>query len=256
MDDLSRSTAHLSLGDSIPDDVAYSILLQLDHRDLSTVPTILTCRLVSRSFDAAAQSASVWRPLLQRWTTGEPEYIKLPNASDQSLMDVAIDPLDPLIHPRDVFRARTLIDRVALAAAARRGDSVEEKDRIESYDTIVMLGTQVYDAIIRLKTVSPEERHDYLSIRRVAHELEPSLTRGISMELWRDAFDDQKSSRVTFDAVGKSLAPFGTPWMTFDEVGQALQFRLQDVTDSAPHRSSGNFTDSHTTASRTSVSTK
>ncbi|KAL8287471.1 hypothetical protein RQP46_003329 [Phenoliferia psychrophenolica] len=90
-----------------------------------------------------------------------------------------------------------------------------------------MLGTQVYDAIIRLKTVSPEERHDYLAIRRVAHELEPSLTRGISMELWRDAFDDQKSSRVTFDAVGKSLAPFGTPWTTFDEIESDLQ-RLAD----------------------------
>ncbi|KAL8287465.1 hypothetical protein RQP46_003323 [Phenoliferia psychrophenolica] len=173
MQDLNQLTSNMSLSEiterpsptiTVPDDVAHSILLQLDPQDLSTVPTLLTCRLVSRSFDTAAQSASVWRPLVQqRWTTGKPEFTKLPNASDQSLMDFAIDPLDPPVHPRAVFRARTLVDRIALAAAARRGDSVEEKDRIESHDTIAMLGPQVYDAIIRLKTVSLEERHDYLS---------------------------------------------------------------------------------------------
>ncbi|KAL8287407.1 hypothetical protein RQP46_003265 [Phenoliferia psychrophenolica] len=225
MQDLNQSTDKVSPGDS--NDVAHSILLQLDPQDPTTVPTILTCQLVSRSFNAAAQSASVWRPLLQRWTTGEPEYTKLPIASDQSLMDLAIDPLDPPIHPRAVFRARTRVDRIALAAAARRGDSVEKQGRIESYDTIAMLGTQVYDAIIRIKTVSREERHDYLAIRRVAHELEPPLTRGISMELWRNAFDDQKSKGVTIDAMSKSLAPFGTPWKTFDAIDSDLQ-RLAD----------------------------
>ncbi|KAL8280064.1 hypothetical protein RQP46_007645 [Phenoliferia psychrophenolica] len=55
---------------------------------------------------------------------------------------------------------------------------------------IATLGTQIYDAIIRFKAISPDERHDYLAIRRVAHELEPTLTRGISMELWRNAIFD------------------------------------------------------------------
>ncbi|KAL8277660.1 hypothetical protein RQP46_009933 [Phenoliferia psychrophenolica] len=234
MQDLTRLTAGMSLSDTtdvlsslgtaVSEDVAHSILLQLDPQDPTTVSTILTCRLVSRSFDAAAQSASVWRPLVQqRWKAGEPEYTKLPNALDQALMDLAINSSKLPISPCDVYRARTLVDRIALQAAARRGDSVDKEDRIESYDTIAMLGTQVYDAIIRLKTVSPEERHDYLSIRRVAHELEPTLTRGISMGLWRDAFDDKRSDRVTLDAMYKSLAPFGTPWKTFDEIESGLQ---------------------------------
>ncbi|KAL8277659.1 hypothetical protein RQP46_009932 [Phenoliferia psychrophenolica] len=229
--DLTESVSEISLGErsiAVPDDVAHSILLQLDPQDPSTPSIILTCGLVSRTFKAAAQSASVWRPLVQeRWKTGEPEYVKLANASDQALMGLAIDPLDPPIHPRAVFRARTLVDRIALQAAARRGDSVEKTDRIESYDTIAMLGTQVYDAIIRFKTISPEERHDYLAIRRVARALEPTLTRGISMERWRKVFDSERSSTVTFDAVYKSLAGFGTPFMTYDEIESGIQ-RLAD----------------------------
>ncbi|KAL8287402.1 hypothetical protein RQP46_003260 [Phenoliferia psychrophenolica] len=228
MQDLNQSTADSSLsgtteppspGIAVPDIVAQAILLELDPRDPSTVPMLLNFRYISRSFRDASwkRSAPVWRPLLRRWTVGEPEYTKLPNASDQILMESAINPAKPSKTPYQVYRARTLVDRIALAAAARRGDSVEKQDRIESHDTIAMLGTQVYDAIIRLKTVSREERHDYLSIRRVAHELEPSLTRGISMELWRNAFDDKQAYKVTIDAMAKSLAPFGTPWKTFDE---------------------------------------
>ncbi|KAK4705654.1 hypothetical protein P7C70_g555, partial [Phenoliferia sp. Uapishka_3] len=169
--------------------------------------SLISCCLVSHSFKAAASAALLWLPFLSTWARGVPTHVILPSPTYQPLLDVAFPPENPPTHPKDLFRARILIDNIARLALRDWGRSTSSTVRMECVDTIVSLGLQVYDRIVVAMFCGAEdEPEDWLAMRELAKRLVPTMERALALEGWRKAgMGDEK---ISIDWVARSFAPF------------------------------------------------
>ena len=179
------------------------ILAHLDFR------TLVACTQVSHAFAAASATAALWAPRLRDWTHGTLSHLPVPPLFATDIQHAVPSSLPLPTDPKAIFRARTLLDRLALKALATWARETSAAVRSECIDTIATLGLLVYEEVARCLVVSPERcPGEYLAVRAAASRLIPMMQRALVLDGWKTVSGHGENEPSSIDWVARSFAPF------------------------------------------------
>lgn len=192
---------------SLPPELISHILSLLSPSDPLTIPTLLTCTLVSRSFSALALSSPLWTPhALHRWQT----------------------PSRPEPDVFSYYKRRALLDREAIEKVHDLAGKAN--DRLADLERVVWdLGEEVAGALRKLERVGEEEEAEkWLSVRYWSRECRTALGRRKAIEVWKGIKEggltgegDEKEGREEEREFEEGVSAF-TAFLDFNVEGVSL----------------------------------
>ncbi|GAA5948476.1 hypothetical protein JCM3765_004896 [Sporobolomyces pararoseus] len=178
---------------TLPPELVLACLSHLNPRDRSTVPTLLSVSLASRSFNELSQSSSLWRPLLKIHYSRPGKPSPAPD-SPQS--------------PYETFKRRTLADSHAKSLVRRLQQPLGRLPIMEELRTT--LGSDVIQVLDDGDWCQAErEPENYLSLMYWSEEARKAILRDEAIRVWNEIADRHEAGEEREDDFERGVNAFG-----------------------------------------------
>jgi hypothetical protein len=178
---------------SLPPELVLACLSHLDPHDPSTVSTLLSVSLASRTFNELSQASNLWRPLLKVYYSRKGKQ-----------------PHPPLSTPYSLFKQRTISDSRAkhlvrqLQEPLGRLPIMEELRSILGSDVI-----QILDQGSEWCTIE-KESDNYLSLQYWSEESRKVILRDQAIRVWNEIAErEQEGQEELEDDFERGVNAFG-----------------------------------------------
>lgn len=197
---------------SIPPEVLEAILVELPPQDAETIPTLLSCTLVSQDFAAVARSDLIWKPIVEhQWSGRAPLFVELSDEQDRQDLSEAFpegDKTSLTLYGRLIKRPtiKRILDRHLEALLA------EPTHKIPHVLAIVELGeTNTFPRLDPLAFATSDEvnEEDWLARRYWARQARGAISRRKAIDVWKRIGEGWNDLEAFFKGVYAFSAFYG-----------------------------------------------
>lgn len=175
---------------AIPPEVVEEILKQPPIDDAETVPTLLSCTLVSHSFSSIAKRDSLWKPIVRKlWSYGRlPSYRRFSNKKDRAQFNRAFPPErreSPSVHERIVARTavKGIVDRHLAYLLADMSNKIPHLLAIAEFGAETAL--PMLQKMAQMRKSDDQLPPDWLARRHWARQVRQAIARGEAVDVWK-----------------------------------------------------------------------